>query len=110
MCNFNFSLSPIKQVSFGIYDDQKTSLTGIIDNPDFAILVKKVFLRALALNYRDLFNTKTSPQMKYYKVLKSDVTQKEIETVTKYHDDAWLKHLQFDFKQFRFSHEYIPKV
>ena len=21
MCNFNFSLSPIKQVSFGIYDD-----------------------------------------------------------------------------------------
>jgi hypothetical protein len=34
-CHFNFSLSPIKQVGFGIYDDQKTTLTGIIDNPDF---------------------------------------------------------------------------
>ncbi len=48
--------------------------------------------------------------MKYYKVLKSDVTQKEMESVMKYHDEAWLKHLQFDFRQFRFSNEYIPKV
>jgi hypothetical protein len=34
-CNFNFSLSPIKQIGFGIYDDQKTALSGIIESPDF---------------------------------------------------------------------------
>ena len=35
-CFFNFSLSPIKEVNFGIYDDSKPALTGIIDNFDFA--------------------------------------------------------------------------
>jgi len=34
-CNFNFSLSPIKQIGFGIYDDQKSALSGIIESPDF---------------------------------------------------------------------------
>ena len=103
-------MSPIKTLSFGIYDDQKSNLTGIIDNPDFAILVKKVFVRALAYKYRELFYMKVEPQIKYYKIMKSDVTQKEMESVQKYCDDAWLKHLQFDFKQFKFASEHIPKV
>jgi hypothetical protein len=99
-CNFNFSLSPIKQIGFGIYDDQKSTLTGIIDNPDFAELVKKVFVRALALNYRDLFYEKSAVQMKYYRILKSDPSQKEIEKLSNYNDESWLKHLNFDFNKF----------
>jgi hypothetical protein len=38
--DFNFSLSPIKEIGFSIYDDQKVSLTGVIDSPDFAKLMK----------------------------------------------------------------------
>jgi len=54
-CNFNFSLSPVKQFGFSIYDDQKSTLSGIIDNPDFARLVKEIFVRTLAFKYRELF-------------------------------------------------------
>jgi hypothetical protein len=84
-------------------------LTGIIESPDFALLVKKVFLRALAMKYRDLFFMKTSQTMKYYKLLKSDLTPKEMDSVLKYHDETWLKHLNFDFKTFRFAKEPLPK-
>jgi hypothetical protein len=69
-----------------------------------------VFVRALAMNYRDLFYQKTSPPIKYYKVLKSDVSAKEMDTILKYNDDGWIKHLNFDFKKFSFSSDPIPKI
>ena len=106
-CNFNFSLSPIKQIGFGIYDDQKASLTGIIENPDFGILLKKTFMRTLTMKYRDLINSKAS---KIYRVLRGDPTQREMETVLKYHDDEWVKYLGVDKQAFRISTESIPKV
>lgn len=71
-CHFPFSLSPIKQISFGIYDDQKVSLTGIIDSPDFAKLVKEVFIRALIMKYKDLL--KSGLNIKFYKILKGEPT------------------------------------
>ena len=49
-------------------------------------------------------------QLKYYKLLKSDLTQKEMESVLKFSDESWLKHLNFDFKSFRFSRDHIPKI
>ncbi len=52
-CNLPFSLSPVKQINFNIYDDQKSALTGIIDNHDFAILFKKIFLRTLAIKFKE---------------------------------------------------------
>jgi hypothetical protein len=73
-CNFNFSLSPVKQFGFSIYDDQKSTLSGIIDNPDFARLVKEIFVRTLAFKFRELFYSKKSGSIKYYKPLKSDLT------------------------------------
>jgi len=109
-CNFNFSLSPIKQIGFGIYDDQKTTLSGIIENPEFIELLKKVFVRTLAMNYRNLFYLKASQPIKYYRILKSDVSAKEMDTILKYQDESWLKHLNFDFKKFQFSSDPIPKV
>jgi hypothetical protein len=54
-CNFNFSLSPIKQIGFGIYDDQKPTLTGIIDNLEFGNLFKTIFMRTLSMKLKDLF-------------------------------------------------------
>jgi hypothetical protein len=89
-CNFNFSLSPIKQISFGLYDDQKTTLTGILDNPDFAVLVKKLFIRALSLQLRDVFYLRSDPPLKYFRPLIGDPTPKEMESMLKYHDDTWL--------------------
>jgi hypothetical protein len=53
-CDFAFSLSPVKEIGFNIYDDQKVSLTGIIDSPDFATLVKQVFTRTLAFKIKEL--------------------------------------------------------
>jgi hypothetical protein len=38
--NFTFSLSPLKQLTFGVYDDIKVSLNGVIENPAFSDLVK----------------------------------------------------------------------
>jgi hypothetical protein len=38
--HFGFSLSPLKQINFPLYDDQKTSLVGFIDNPEFHKMMK----------------------------------------------------------------------
>jgi len=45
---FNFSLSPIKTISFSIYDDVKFTLKGMIETTDFSDLHKKWFMRILA--------------------------------------------------------------
>ena len=71
-CNFNFSLSPIKQIGFGIYDDQKASLTGIIDNPEFGVLLKKIFLNTLAMKFKE--QLLKSEQISYYKPLKGELS------------------------------------
>ena len=47
--NYAISVSPFKEVGFSIYDDQQVSLTGIIDNPEFASMIKKSFLRIVSL-------------------------------------------------------------
>ncbi|MFN9959659.1 MAG: hypothetical protein ACK55I_41775, partial [bacterium] len=61
-------------------------------------------------NYRNLFYQKASQPIKYYRILKSDVSAKEIDTILKYQDEGWLKHLNFDFKKFQISSDPIPKV
>ena len=38
--NYAFSLSPVRQLSFNIYEDQKPTLAGIITDPNFEALVK----------------------------------------------------------------------
>lgn len=47
--HFPFSLSPVKQIYFSLYDDIKFSLTGTIDYPDLQPVVKNYFMRILAL-------------------------------------------------------------
>jgi hypothetical protein len=61
------------------------------------------------MKYRDLFYMKGLHPLKYYKLQKSDLTPKELDSVLKHHDEAWLKYLNFDFKCFRFTPEPIPK-
>ena len=52
--NYAFALSPIKQLSFSVYEDVKFKLTGVIDSPEFARLVKGYFMRVLAYKLREL--------------------------------------------------------
>ena len=51
MCNFTFSLAPIKQIQFSLYDDIKFSLTGTVDNPMFAEMVKTYFMRICSYKF-----------------------------------------------------------
>jgi hypothetical protein len=53
--NYAISVSPFKEVGFSIYDDQKVSLTGIIDNPEFAAMLKRAYLRIATMQLNDLF-------------------------------------------------------
>lgn len=53
---FNLSLTPIKQINFAIYEDQKVSMAGIIENPMFEELVKKAFMRIIHLILRNYFS------------------------------------------------------
>lgn len=71
-------------MNFGIYDDSKPTLTGIIDNLDFAILTKKLFIRILAMKFRQLYQI--NPGLKFYRIFKTELTQKEQDTVSKYFD------------------------
>lgn len=52
---FAFSLTPIKQINFAVYDDQKISMSGIIENPEFENLVKGAFSRILFLKLKHLY-------------------------------------------------------
>lgn len=45
--NYLFSLSGLSQINFDVYDDQKSNMTGLIDNKDFAEMVKKAFMRSV---------------------------------------------------------------
>lgn len=53
--NYAFALSPIRQLSFNIYDDSKPSLTGIIESPEFEQLVKKAFLSIIMIKLKDRY-------------------------------------------------------
>ena len=49
---FLFSLSPIRQVEFSLYQDLKYSLAGMITDGDFETLTKKYFMAILALRLK----------------------------------------------------------
>ena len=109
-CNLCFSLAPVKQVvHFGIYEDQKSSMAAIIDNPDFGKLFKRAFVRALALKLSHLM-IREQPALKLYRVLKSDPSQREMDLVARLSDEAWLNAIGIDKAAFCFVNEPIPKV
>ena len=54
-CNFPFSLSPYKSIKFSIYDDSKSSLSGVLENPEFGELTRKTFMRILAMKLQDYY-------------------------------------------------------
>ena len=89
--NFAFSLSPVKQLNFGVYDDQKLSLTGIIDSPDFASLVKQAYLRIIFMKIQQSFQEK--PQ-KLIKIFTNGIAERESAEPKKLLEKEWINMLQ----------------
>ena len=52
--HFLFSLAPIKQLDFKLYEDIKYSLAAVIESPDFIDLVKNYFMRILAFKVQKM--------------------------------------------------------
>lgn len=82
-------MSPIKQIQFSLYDDIKFSLTGTIDNPMFADMVKNYFMRICALKFQKQldFNRPVSG------ILFGKASGEEIADARKFQDKSWLDYL-----------------
>jgi len=83
-----FSLTPIRELDFAIYDDSKVSLSGIVESPDFIDLVKKAFTRNLALKISR--RTEMKEQVHLFKLLSSKMSQSEEQESKKYFEVSWL--------------------
>ena len=89
--NFAFSLSPIKQLNFGVYDDQKLSLAGIIESPDFGQLVKQAYMRIILLKIKNSFSKR--PQ-KLMKIFSNGLGDNESSEPKRLLDKKWIENLQ----------------
>ena len=88
--HFNFSLAPLKQCEFKLYEDIKYTLTGTIDNPDFANLVKHYFLRILAYKLQMML----SQGKKINKIITGNLSDEELVDAQLFLDRPWLDFLE----------------
>ena len=86
-----FSLSPIRQVNFALYDDVKYKLAGIITDSSFHEMVHKYFMAILAYRMSKIFQV--NPQTQMVKISDIDLNRDDKTRTGKVIDDAWLKHL-----------------
>ena len=100
--NFAFSLSPMRQLSFDVYDDQKVSLAGVIESPDFESLVKKAFMHILLLKLRENFTKRLASRPQLYRIYKADLQDREISEARSLLDRRWIEYLSFDYGEIEF--------
>lgn len=89
--NYLFSLSGLSQINFDVYDDQKSNMTGLIDNRDFAEMVKKAYMRAVFQKLRDLF--KKRPTSRLFKISQGKMEERMVKECLGYLDKEWLDYL-----------------
>ena len=82
-------------------------MTGVIDNKDFATLLKQVFIRTLAFKFKE--HQILTPSIKYFRILRGDPSQREIDMVKQIYDPRWIEHLQVNKQAFVLSSDSIPK-
>ena len=82
-------------MKFGVYDDVKVSLAGIIENPAFADLVKQAFMRIILIKVRDSF--KSRPSAKLIKVFSKDFGDQETAAGRSLLESNWLAFLDINF-------------
>lgn len=100
--NFAFSLSPMRQLSFDVYDDQKVSLAGIIESPDFEALVKKAFMHIVLLKLRENFTKRLAQRPQLYRIFKGELQDREISEAQSLLDRRWLEYLAFEYSEIEF--------
>ena len=86
-----FSLSPIRQINFALYDDIKFKLAGIITDSSFHELVHKYFMAILAYRMSKIFTS--NPQHQMVKISDIDLNSDDKNRTGRVIDDAWLQHL-----------------
>ena len=59
--HWTFSLSPLSSFELNTYDDNKVTLTGLADHPDFRKLFKSNFMRTMAYMLQEA--RKTNPEV-----------------------------------------------
>lgn len=62
-------------------------MTGIIDNKEFGEMLKKAFMSIVMFKINE--HAQSNPSMKFYKIFKSELSQKELEGVKKLYDPFW---------------------
>ena len=72
--HMNFSLSPLKQLEFKLYEDVKFTLTGTIENPEFQDMVKNFFMRILAYKVKNMLGS----GRKFTKIITGNLSNEEI--------------------------------
>ncbi len=72
---FLFSLSPIRQVEFALYQDLKYSLSGMITDSTFAKMTKQYFMAILALRMQRIFSKNS--QVSMVKVCQQDLARED---------------------------------
>ena len=89
--NFLFSLSPLKQIHFDLYQDLKYSLAGSITSPQFADMVKQYFTRIFAYKLAKLLlkEDKALPQIFEGGSLQTE----DLEVVNRFECQQWLTYL-----------------
>ena len=89
--NFLFSLSPLKQIHFDLYQDLKYSLAGSITSPQFADMVKQYFTRIFAYKLAKLLlkEDRALPQIFEGGYLQSE----DLEVVNRFKCQQWLAYL-----------------
>lgn len=102
-----FSLSPIRQVEFALYQDLKYSLAGMITDESFARMTKSYFLAILAYRMAKIFAKNPSVQM--VRINQSDLASEDRHRVASYINDSWLQHLGVKDKSF-FYREIRPET
>jgi len=74
-----------------VYDDQKVSLAGVIDNPEFELLVKKAYMRVVTMQLKQLFQVRGTTRL--FKIYGGGLTERELGDAVRVHDRRWLDHL-----------------
>jgi len=95
-----FSLSPIRQVNFALYDDIKYKLVGIITDSNFHEMTQKYFMAILAYRLAKIFQRNPSTQM--VKISDQDLNQDDMRRASKVIEDDWLQHVGLADHQFTY--------
>ena len=89
--HYLFSLMPIRQLKFKLYEDIKYPISATINNPELIDLVKAYFMRILSYKLRGYFSQ--TKQVQLPKIMVNQMTEGQDQRASKYIPDEFIKYL-----------------